>query len=91
LLRIAKLLGISTQERRVGRTELYLADEIFYCGTGQEITPVLSVDGKTIGKGVPGELTRTLQSEYDDIVRGNKTASAAWLTPIWQTSSAPSN
>ena len=91
LLRIASLSGVPTQQRRVGRTELYLADEIFYCGTGQEITPILSVDGKTIGAGAPGELTRTLQNEYDEIVRGHKTAPAAWLTPIWQTSSASNN
>lgn len=83
LLHIAVGLGIAIQERRVGRTELYLADEIFYCGTGQEITPILSVDGKPVGAGAPGKITRTLQDKYDKVVRGYETAPADWLTPIW--------
>jgi branched-chain amino acid aminotransferase len=85
LLRLANLSGLTTVQRRVGRTELYLADEVFYCGTGQEITPILSVDGKPVGSGTPGEITRLLQSKYDKVVRGNEQAPQAWLTPIWET------
>ena len=84
LLHLARDLGIRTEERRVGRTELYLADELFYCGTGQEITPMLSVDRKPIGDGAPGPVTRQLQSAYDRLVRGHGVGNIEWLTPVWR-------
>ena len=84
LLHLARELGIETAERRVGRTELYLADELFYCGTGQEITPVLSVDRKPIGDARPGELTRRLQGAYDRLARGRSDDHRDWLTPVWR-------
>jgi branched-chain amino acid aminotransferase len=83
LLVLAADIGISTQERSVGRTELYLASEAFYCGTGQEITPVLSVDGKPLGDGRPGPVTRQLQAAYDATVRGHDERYMHWLTPVW--------
>ena len=83
LLSLAGDLGIKTEERKVGRTELYLADELFYCGTGQEITPMLSVDRKAIADGRPGVVTRQLQTAYDGLVRGNNTRYQDWLTPVW--------
>jgi len=67
----------------VGRTELYLAEECLYCGTGQEIVPILSVDGKQIGDGQPAPLTRRLQQSYDDIVRCRNEAYKSWLTPVY--------
>ncbi len=83
LIRIAAESGIEVQIRSIGRTELYLADELFYCGTGQEITPILSVDNKPTGSGAPGEMTRRLQSLYDQVVRGRNDNYASWLTPVW--------
>jgi len=83
LLGLAKDLGKDAIERDVGRTELYLADEAFYCGTGQEITPVLSVDGKPVGSGKPGPLTRQLQTAYDTVVRGRDDAYRHCLTPVY--------
>ena len=71
-------------ERDIGRTELYLCDEAFYCGTGQEIVPILSVDGKAVGSGEPGALTRQLQSAYDAIVRGRNDRYRHWLTPVFE-------
>ncbi|MEM7250194.1 MAG: branched-chain-amino-acid transaminase [Pseudomonadota bacterium] len=82
LLKIAADLGIQTVERAVGRTELYLATEMFYCGTGQELVPILSVDQKSVESGEPGPITRTLQATYDRVVRGNEETYRAWLTPI---------
>ena len=84
LIHLAKAAGIAVEERRVGRTELYLADEMFYCGTGQEITPMLSVDHKPVGDGKPGRVTRQLQHDYDALVRGRLDGYADWLTPVWR-------
>ncbi len=84
LLELAARLGLDCQEREVDRTELYLADEAFYCGTGQEIVPILSVDGKNLADGAPGPLTRKLQTAYDDVVRGRDERFRHWLTPVYE-------
>ena len=60
ILEIAGPLDIPVAERALGRTELYLADEAFYCGTGQEIMPIVAFDGRPVGEGVPGPVTRRL-------------------------------
>jgi branched-chain amino acid aminotransferase len=83
LLRLAEDMGIETEERSIDRTELYLASEAFYCGTGQEITPMVSVDGKPVGDGRPGPRTRELQLAYDHLVRGGNARYEHWLTPVW--------
>ena len=83
LLKLAVDLGMDVEERSIGRTELHLASEAFYCGTGQEITPMISVDGKALGDGRPGPLTRQLQGAYDDLVRGRNERYRDWLTPVW--------
>jgi branched-chain amino acid aminotransferase len=84
LLAIASDIGLQAVERDVGRTELYLAEEGFYCGTGQEIVPMLSVDGKPLGRGEPGPLTRRLQGAYDEIVRGRDDCYRHWLSPVYE-------
>ncbi len=63
-------LGRITRERQVDRTELYVADEIFLCGTGAQIAPVTNIDYRSIGNGEVGPITSTLQKLYHDIVRG---------------------
>jgi branched-chain amino acid aminotransferase len=83
ILDIAGPLDIETVERPVGRTELYLAEEAFYCGTGQEIMPITAFDGRPVGTGEPGPETRRLQKRYDDIVRGNTQDHAQWRTPVY--------
>ena len=80
---IAGSLDIPVAERALGRTELYLADEAFYCGTGQEIMPIVAFDGRLVGEGVPGPVTRRLQAAFDDIVRGRNDAYRNWLTPVY--------
>ncbi len=84
LLRLAADMAQPAVERDVGRTELYLAEECFYCGTGQEIVPILSVDGKAVGTGAPGPLTRRLQERYDSIVRCREQTYQTWLTPVFE-------
>ncbi len=84
LLELARDLDIDCQEREVSRTELYLAEEAFYCGTGQEIVPILSVDGKALSDGRPGALTRKLQAAYDAVARGLEARYRHWLTPVYE-------
>lgn len=83
LLELAEELGITVAERDVGRTELYLADEIFYCGTGQELVPILSIDRKAVKRPEPGPVSRALQRQYDAVVRGRVDTHSAWLTPVY--------
>ncbi|MBT6275322.1 MAG: branched-chain-amino-acid transaminase [Chromatiales bacterium] len=83
LITLAADLGIEVAERDVGRTELYLADEIFYCGTGQELVPILSIDRKAVRHPEPGPVTRALQGRYDAVVRGNVAEHQDWLTPVY--------
>ncbi len=76
-------LGLSFQEREIGRTELYVADELFLCGTGAQITPVKSVDRRAIGDGGIGPVTRRLQQHFDDVVHGRVAKRKPWLFPVW--------
>ena len=76
-------LDIPFVERPIGRTELYVADEVFLCGTGAEVTPVRSVDRRTVGDGVIGPVTRRLSEHFEAVVRGRVPARADWLTPVW--------
>jgi branched-chain amino acid aminotransferase len=76
-------LGQAPIERDVDRTELYVADEAFLCGSGWEITPVLSIDRLPLGDGVqPGPMTRAIRACYFAVVRGEKPAYRHWLTPV---------
>ena len=83
VLNIAKKKKITVESRDVDRTELYIADEIFYCGTGQEIMPILSVDKILAGEGKVGDITALFQKEYTQIVRGENEAFNFWITPIY--------
>ncbi|MEO8484500.1 MAG: branched-chain amino acid transaminase [Acidobacteriota bacterium] len=76
-------LDIPFVERPIGRTELYVADEVFLCGTGAEITPVRSVDRRTVGDGLVGPVTRRLSERFEAVVRGRVAARLDWLTPVW--------
>jgi branched-chain amino acid aminotransferase len=75
-------LGLEVIERPVDRTELYLADEVFTCGTAAEITPVLSVDKYPVGDGAIGPVTRQLETLLEGIMRGKNEKYASWLTSV---------
>jgi len=77
------ILGICTEERAVDRTELYVADEVFLCGTAAELAPVTRIDGREIGDGQPGSLTRKLREIYEDVVHGRMTQYRQWLEPCY--------
>lgn len=78
-----KELGLKIQERQVDRTELYIADEIFMCGTGAQIAPVVEVDHSPVGTGKIGPIGQKLQDLYFDIVRGRKLEYLDWCTPVY--------
>jgi branched-chain amino acid aminotransferase len=73
--------GITTVERPVDRTELYIADEVFLTGTLCEITPVISVDGFPVGGGKPGPVTAALQKVYYRACQADRPETRGWLTP----------
>jgi branched-chain amino acid aminotransferase len=71
-------------ERDIDRTELSVADEAFLCGSGWEITPILSVDRLPLGDGKhPGPVTKAMQDCYFSVVRGENPAYRGWLTPVY--------
>jgi branched-chain amino acid aminotransferase len=89
ILQLAAEAGIAIEEREVDRSELYVADEVFLCGTGAEITPVLSVDRIGIGARAPGAITRRLQKRYLELAAGTTSEFPEWRTPVYRRSLAP--
>lgn len=77
-------LGLPVEERPIDRSEVYVADEVFLCGTGVQISPVISVDHRAIGSGQVGPVVTQFQRLFFDVVRGNDPAYAHWLTPVPQ-------
>jgi branched-chain amino acid aminotransferase len=75
-------LGLEVIERAVDRTELYLADEVFTCGTAAEITPVVSVDKYQVGEGTIGPITHKLETLLEGIMRGQNQKYAGWVTSV---------
>lgn len=77
-------LGLAPEVREVDRTELYVAEEAFLCGSGWEITPVLAIDRLPLGDGAgPGPVTRAIQACYFGVVRGERPRYRHWLTPVY--------
>ena len=74
--------GLEVVERDVDRTELYVADEIFSCGTLSEIQPIVEVDGLVVGSGQPGPITRRVRDRYFEICESGSQAPYGWLTPV---------
>lgn len=82
IIEIAQDEGIEAIEERFTRDELYIAEEAFFTGTAAEVTPIREVDGRTIGNGKPGKITKKLQSIFFDIVRGKNKKYKSWLTKV---------
>jgi len=76
-----KELGIATEQRPIGRSELYLADELFLTGTAAHLTAVGELDNRVIGDGSIGPITKTLQDIYNDLIRGLKPNYHEWCVP----------
>lgn len=85
IIQLAKCeLNISVEERSIDRTELYMCDEAFLCGSAMEITPIFSVDGYDVDNCQCGKLTQQLHRAYLDVVTGNNKNRMNWLTAIYE-------
>ena len=76
-------LGVKVVERNIGRTEIFYADEVFLCGTGAKVAPVIEVDHRAIGSGKPGPISVKLQELYFNVVKGNVEKYKKWLTAVY--------
>jgi len=82
LITLARDLGHSVVEEPISRDQLYIADEVFVCGTAAEVVALREIDFRTIGDGRTGPVTRALQQEFDQLVRGRHAKSAQWFAPV---------
>jgi branched-chain amino acid aminotransferase len=87
VMEIAQTLGYAVHERHLIRSDLYVADEVFMCGTAAEVTPVRSVDDHEIGD--PGRVTKAIQEVFFAVVRGRDERFSRWLEYAEKTSAAP--
>jgi branched-chain amino acid aminotransferase len=84
LMELAAQLGHKVVERSIDRTEVYLADEAFFCGTGVQLTSITRVDHRLIGGGVTGPITAKIRDLYFDVVRGRSARHRAWCSPVFE-------
>jgi branched-chain amino acid aminotransferase len=85
LMRLAREeLGLTVRERSIDRTELYVAEELFFCGTGAQVAPCVTVDGRTVGEGSIGPISRSLAELYTGIARGDDARRAEWRTAVYR-------
>ena len=76
--------GLETQERSMDRTEVYIAEELFLCGSGMEVQPVAAVDRFSIGNGGPGPLTTAMRETYMTVVSGETDLHPEWRTSVYE-------
>ena len=82
VIQMAESMKIPVVEQVIPREMLYIAEEMFFCGTGAEITPVRSVDKIKVGTGEVGPITTAIYDEYFNIVKGKTPDRFGWLTPV---------
>jgi len=75
---------INVEVREIDRTELYLAEEAFFCGTGEEVTPICSIDRQSLGDGRMGPVTRAIRETYFKVVRGDPPGFSSWIAPVYE-------
>ena len=83
VIQLARDFELEVVERSIDRTEIYQADEVFLCGTGVQIAPVIEVDGRPVGTGQCGSVTLSLQDAYFRAVRGDDPRYRQWCTPVY--------
>ncbi|WP_193162152.1 branched-chain amino acid transaminase [Microbulbifer hainanensis] len=82
VIELARECGYEVVEKRITRDEVYIADEAFFTGTAAEVLPIRMLDGRTIGAGRRGPITRRLQELYFDVVQGRSQAHLGWLSDV---------
>lgn len=84
IITLAKdVLGLEVEVRPMDRTELYVADEAFYCGTGAQVSPIVNIDNRDLGDGKVGPISKQLQKLYFDVVKGRVPEYKNWCMPIY--------
>ena len=76
-------MGLEVEERRIDRTELYIAEEAFFCGTGVQVAAIVEVDRRRVGSGKLGPVVSRLRDIYFDVVRGKVEKYKGWCTPVY--------
>ncbi len=84
ILQIAAELGILVGERQIDRTELYVADEVFFCGTGAQVAPCVKIDGRVVGDGQIGPVAKKIGEVYFGIAHGDDQAHPEWRTAVYR-------
>jgi branched-chain amino acid aminotransferase len=84
ILELAAELGILVQERQIDRTELYVADEVFFCGTGAQVAPCVKIDGRVVGEGSIGPIAKKIGEVYFAIAHGDDKRHAEWRTAVYR-------
>lgn len=79
VIKIARKTGFAVIEQDLVRSDLYLADEVFFTGTAAEIVPIREIDGRTIGSGEPGPIVRSLQASFRELLEGRYEEFKDWL------------
>ncbi len=82
IMQLAQDAGIPVEVRSIDRSELYVCDEVFLCGTGVQVSAVIEVDHRPVGTGAIGPIARLISGRYFDAVRGKLPEYMSWLTPI---------
>jgi branched-chain amino acid aminotransferase len=82
IVELARELGYPVVERPIDRTELFVADEIFFCGTGAQVAPCVKVDGRAVGDGAIGPVATAIGERYFAIARGDDHAHPEWRTAV---------
>jgi len=85
LIKIAEDMGYRVIEEQISRDQLYIADEVFVCGTAAEVIALREIDFRKIGIGVMGPVTQGIQAEYRKLVTGTHARSEGWLSYVPQT------
>ena len=85
IMKLAKKeFGIETIERSIDPKELFKADECFMTGTAAHVTPIIEVEGRKVGKGSIGKVTKQLQTMYFDVIQGKEKKYMGWCTPVYE-------
>jgi branched-chain amino acid aminotransferase len=79
---VKEVLGQQVITKRLTRDDVYIADEAFFTGTAAEVTPIRELDGRQIGEGKAGPVTKKIQKAFFDIVQGRDAKHKHWLTPV---------
>jgi branched-chain amino acid aminotransferase len=82
IITLAKGLGYEVIEQPLVRDQLYVADEVFMCGTAAECVPVREIDRRQIGEGMAGPITRDIQKAFSEVIKGQHPLSDGWLDNI---------